>query len=139
MSNNTVTYKVFESIVNALKPLGTKVYLMNRPTATKTLDDKFVVIDLPTQFRHQTFGNDDFCYELTGVIYTFCRAHSDGTPNIDQQTKFTRSVMELFPYSDEILECTRPRMLLRGLDDYGFQLTTITFNIRTKYNAFQNL
>lgn len=136
-SNTTATFQILNSIVTALKPLGVKTYLLNRP---KTVDDKmtqFVVIDLPTQILRTTKGYDDYNYRTTGVIYAFVRAKTDGTPNIDKQTQLVRSIAELFPLKDDIVRCVEPKVLMRGLDKTDFQVTTITFTLRTKVNAFK--
>lgn len=138
MANNSVTYQIFNSIVKAVKPLGVKVYLQNRPKEKKYVEgiDKFLVIDIPTSIDNTCYGNDDYHYRTIGVIYALVRSHTDGTPNIDAQTSFVRNIFDLFPYKDEIVECVNPNVLLRGLDDFGFQITTITFTLRTRVNAF---
>ncbi len=136
-ANNTVIYQVFNSLVTALKPLGVKVYPLNRPNTVDEKMDKFIVVDVPTEFRRTAKGYDDYNYRTTGVIYAFVRAKSDGTPQIDKQTTFVRSVTDLFPIADSIVRCVRPRVLLRGLDKAGFQVTAITFTLRTKVNAFE--
>lgn len=136
--NTTVTYQILNSIVDALKPLKVKIYPLNRPNKVDEKMDMFIVVDLPTQIRRTTKGYDDFRYQTTGVIYAFTRAKSDGTPNIDKQTKFVRSISDLFPITDEIVECVNPRVLVRGLDSTNFQVSTITFTLRTKTNAFEN-
>ena len=137
--NTTVTYQILNSLVKALKPLGVKTYLLNRP---KKVDDKmesFIVVDLPVQLRRTTKGYDDYSYRTTGVIYAFVRAQTDGTPYIDRQTTFVKGITELFPIKDDIVECVDPSVLMRGLDETNFQVTTITFTLRTKVNAFENI
>lgn len=137
--NTTVTYQILNSIVTALKPLKVKTFLFNRPNKVDEKMDTFVVVDLPTQIRRPVKGYDDFRYRTTGVIYAFVRANTDGTPLIDRQTAFVRSIFELFPITDNIVECVNPIVLMRGLDETNFQVTTITFNLRTKTNAFENI
>lgn len=138
MANNSVTYQMFNSLVNMVKPLGVKTYLQNRPRDKKYVDgiDKFLVIDIPTSIDNTCYGNDDYHYTTDGIIYALVRSHSDGTPNIDAQTSFVRSIFDLFPYKDEYVGCVNPSVLLRGLDDFGFQITTINFTLRTRVNAF---
>ena len=137
--NTTVTYQILNSLVKALKPLGVKTFLLNRPKKVDDKMDTFIVIDLPVQIRRPVKGYDDFRYRTTGVIYAFVRAQTDGSPMIDRQTSFVRSITELFPITDEIVECVNPSVLMRGLDETNFQVTTITFTLRTKTNAFENL
>lgn len=137
MKNTTVTYQVLNSIVKALKPLGVKMYLFNRPKKVDEKMDMFVVINLPAPIRHTTVGYDDYQYATTGAIFAFCRAQSDGTPNIDKQSRFTRELIELFPIHDEFVECVTPGVQILGLDETGFQVTLISFTLRTKVNAFE--
>lgn len=135
--NTTVTYQILNSLVTALKLLGVKTYLFNRPKKVDDKMDTFIVVDLPTQLRRTTKGYDDYSYRTTGVIYAFVRAQTDGTPYIDRQTQFVRSLTELFPLSDDKIEAVNPVVLMRGLDETNFQVTTITFPLRTKVNAFE--
>lgn len=135
--NTTVTYQILNSLVTALKPLGVRTYLLNRPTKVDDKMDMFIVVDLPTQLRRTTKGYDDYSYLTTGVIYAFVRAQTDGTPFIDRQTSFVRSITELFPIADEKIECVNPAVLMRGLDETNFQVTTITFTLRTRVNSFE--
>lgn len=136
--NTTVTYQILNSIVTAVKPLGVKTFVLNRPKKVDEKMDKFIVVDLPSQLRRSTKGYDDYCYTTTGIIYAFVRAQTDGTPFIDRQTQFVRSIFELFPITDAKIECVNPVTLMRGLDETNFQVTTITFSLRTRVNAFSN-
>lgn len=139
MSNTTATYQLLNSVVNMLKGCGVKAYLLDRPKETPSKLNEFAVIDLPVVLRRPYAGNDDFRYKTRCVIYLFCRGKNDATPNIDAQTTLTRKVFECFPYKDEISECVNPEVFLRGADEYGFQVTTVTFTIRTKINSITNL
>ena len=135
--NKTVIYQMLNSLVTALKPIGAKTYLLNRPRKVDEKMDKFIVVDMPTQLRRTAKGYDKYRYETTGVIYAFVRAQTDGSPNIDRQTQFISDIKELFPITDDIIECVNPNELMRGLDETNFQVTTITFALRTKVNAFR--
>lgn len=137
MANTTVTYQIFGSIVKALSGLKVKTYLQNRPKQVADKLDSFIVVDLPVTIQHATKGYDDYQYNTTAVIYAFSRAKTDGTPNIDKQTDLVRKISNCFPITDKYIECVNPRILLRGLDDKtDFHVTSITFSLRTKVNAF---
>ena len=116
-----------------------KTYLIERPKETPSKMSEFAVIDLPLMLRRPYAGNDDFRYSTTCVIYLFCRAKNDGTPNIDAQSSLARKVFKCFPYKDEVCECVDPNVMLRGADEYGFQITTITFTLRTRINSITNI
>ena len=138
MANVTATYQMFGSVVGMLKECGVKSYLSERPKEAPKTDD-FAVVDFPVMIRRPFVGNDDFRYRTQGVIYLFCRSKNDGTPNIDRQTRLVRKVFEMFPYKDDMCECVSPSVLTRGSDEYGFQVTTITFTIRTRINSITNI
>lgn len=138
MANTTATYQMFGSIAKMLKACSIKTYLMDRPKEAPKIES-FAVVDFPVAVRRPFVGNDDFRYRTQGVIYLFFRAKNDGTPNIDKQTTLVRKVYESFPYKDDVCECVNPTVLFRGADEYGFQLTTITFTIRTRINSITNL
>lgn len=130
--NTTISFEILDEIIKAMAPLNLKVYPLNRPKSTDSRADQFAVVDLPTTIRRPVKGYDDFSYVTTGVIYLFCRAHSDGTPTIDRQTRMIRSVTDLFPINAAHAKCTTPSVLHRGLDEYNFQVTAITFDIRVQ-------
>lgn len=130
---------MFNSVTAMLKDCKIKTYLCDRPKETGTKMSEFAVVDFPVVLRRPYLGNDDFRYSTRGVIYLFVRAKNDGTPNIDAQTALVRKVCERFPYKDDMCECVDPSVLMRGADEYGFQLTTITFTIRTRINSITNI
>lgn len=138
MANTTATYQMFNSVVNMLKDCKVKTYLSERPKEAGKAES-FAVVDFPVSVRRPFVGNDDFRYRTQGVIYIFSRSKNDGTPNIDKQTSLVRKVFEKFPHKDDVCECVNPTVLLRGADEYGFQVTTITFTVRTRINSITNL
>lgn len=139
MANKSATYQLLNSVVNMLKGCKVKTYLLERPKETPTKLSEFAVIDLPLALRRPYVGYDDFRYTTTCVIYLFCRAKNDGTPNIEAQSTLVRKVFECFPYTDAVCECVRPEVLHKGADEYGFQMTTVTFTLRTKINSITNI
>ena len=138
MANGTATYQMLNSVVEMLTAKGIKTYLSDRPKETPSKMLEFAVVDLPTTIHRPFVGNDDFRYSTKGAIYLFCRAKNDGTPNIDAQTKLVRKVFACFPFKDSKCECVNPTVLLRGADEYGFQVTTVTFTLRTRINKITN-
>jgi hypothetical protein len=82
-------------------------------------------------------GNDDFIVRTEGVFYIGMKAKSDNTPNIGKQTALVQKFLDLFPITDDHIVATEPTVLLKGSDKSGFQITTISFNIRTKINSYK--
>lgn len=139
MANKTATFQMFKSATTMLDGCGLRTYLMDRPKETPSKMASFAVVDFPVAVGRPYAGNDDFRFVTTGVIYVFCRAKNDGTPNIDAQTALVRKVTDCFPYKDDVCEFVNPSVLLRGADEYGFQVTTVTFTIRTRINSITNI
>lgn len=98
---------------------------------------EFVVIDLPTELYRAVKGNDDFIVRTDGVFYIGVKAKSDNTPNISKQTELVHKFVNLFPIEDNFIVASGPSILMRGDDKAGFQITTISFNIRTKINSYK--
>ena len=131
-------YNIFNSLGTAAKTTGVaNIVLSNRPDVTKEMTE-FVVIDLPTEQYRAVKGNDDFIVRTEGVFYIGMKAKSDNTPNIGKQTALVQKFLDLFPITDDRIVATEPTVLLKGSDKSGFQLTTITFHIRTKINSFNH-
>lgn len=130
-------YNIFNSLVTAAKTTDVaNIFLSNRPDVTKEMTE-FVVIDLPTEQYRSVKGNDDFVVRTDGVFYIGMRAKSDNTPNIGKQTALVQKFLDLFPIKDDHIVATEPTVLLKGSDKSGFQITTISFNIRTKINSYK--
>lgn len=130
-------YNIFNSLVTAAKTTGlTNIYLSNRPKVAKKMSE-FVVIDLPTELYRAVKGNDDFIVRTDGVFYIGVKAKSDNTPNISKQTELVHKFVNLFPIEDDFIVASGPSILMRGDDKAGFQITTISFNIRTKINSYK--
>ena len=130
-------YNIINSLVSAAKTTGIEsIYLPNRPKVAKEISE-FVVIDLPTEQYRAVKGNDDFIVRTDGVFYIGVKAKSDNTPNILKQSELVQKFMDIFPIEDDFIVASGPRILIIGDDKAGFQITTISFNIRTKINSYK--
>ena len=65
----------------------------------------------------------------------FCKAKTDRTLNIGAQSDLTQKVLDVFPINGKHVTATKPTVLMQGEDGYGYQVTQITFKLRTKLNA----
>lgn len=130
-------YNIFQSLVSAVKTTGVaNIFLSNRPNINEEMNE-FVVIDLPTEQYRAVKGNNDFIVKTDGLFYVGMKAKSDNTPNIDKQTRLVQKLLDLFPIHDKHIVASSPTVLLKGSDKSGFQITTISFSIRTKINSYQ--
>ena len=133
----STTYNILNSLVSTAKTTGVEnIFLLNRPNVTKEMVE-FVVIDLPTDQYRAVKGNDDFIVKTDGVFYIGVKAKSDNTPNISKQTTLVQKFLDLFPINDDYIVASEPTVLLKGSDKSGFQITTISFSIRTKINSYK--
>ena len=130
MENDTFLYKVFNDLVNAAEKTGKPVYL-ERPKSLKSEVTQFVVVSLPAQIYGMVKGGLDFRSASNGLISVFCKAKTDGTMNVNAQSNLVQQVLGLFPIVGDAVEASNPAILMQGSDGYGYQVTQITFKLRT--------
>jgi len=65
------------------------------------------------------------------LISVFCKAKTDGTMNVNAQSNLVQQVLDLFPIVGDAVEASNPAILMQGSDGYGYQVTQITFKLRT--------
>lgn len=134
MANKPLIYLVYNDLVEAVNGIGKKTFL-DRPKNSNEELANFIVIDIPTEIRGLLKGNADVTSECFGTISVFCKAKTDRTLNIVAQSDLTQKVLDVFPINGEHVTATKPTVLMQGEDGYGYQVTQITFRLRTKLNA----
>ena len=134
MAGKPLIYLVYSDLVEAVKGIGKKTFL-DRPKDTKEELANFIVIDIPTEIRGLVKGNADVTSECYGTYSVFCKAKTDRTLNIGVQSDLTQKVLDVFPINGKHVTATKPTVLMQGEDGYGYQVTQITFKLRTKLNA----
>lgn len=140
MAKESPTYRILDTLSSKINGLGIPVHLLTRPKEVKESVKSFALIELPTRSQNLVHGDDGFRDEQSGVVFLFFRSKTDGTPNIAGQTTLTSNVVKLFPVKDEEngVACVKPRVLLSGSDEYGFQVTSILFDIRVNKLSSQH-
>lgn len=136
MANNSLLYIIHNDIVKAVTGIGKKTYL-GRPKLTDGELTNFVVVEPFTSLLGNIAGDEDVAVSCYGTLSVYCKAKSDGTLNINSQTDLTQKIMDLFPINTSHISATKPRILMRGDDGNGYQITQVTYKLRTKYNARQ--
>lgn len=116
----------------------TEIFLGNRPDKTADTMKRFITIELPAEVKDYAAGNMDFALHTRGILYVYCKAKSNTTLNMQAQTGLAYSVKKGFPYNAEHISATKPSILHEGYDKNGFHVTSITFVLKTKANAFIN-
>ena len=130
MANDTFLYKVFNDLVNAAKKTGKPAFL-ERPKTLKSELTDFVVVDIPTEIRQRVKGGLGFRSGAYGMFSVFCKSKTDGTININAQSSLVQQVLDVFPIAGETVEASNPSILISGADGFGYQVTQITFKLRT--------
>ncbi len=138
MAENSLTYKVFEIMGSRLKSIGCSYYLQDRPLNIPEKTDRFVVLRISGRLYDRTKGFKGSGKTTSGLIYAFQRSKSDGTPNIKKLTSLERDVMNLFPISETGVCCTHPRWLSGVSDGYGFNMSSIIFDVRINLPFLDN-
>lgn len=113
------------------------IFLDRRPDKTEDSMTQFVVITLPAEIKDIVAGSSDFALKTTGILYCYNRAKSNATLNLNSQSQFAYSIKKGFPLNAEHITATKPTLLMEGYDGNGFHVTSLTFRLRTKPNAFK--
>lgn len=134
MARKPLIYLIYDDLVAAVKGIGKKTYL-DRPKNGNEELANFVVVDISTELRGRVKGDFNFTVDSYGTISVFCKAKTDSTLNISIQSELTQKVLDVFPINGKHITASHPSVLMQGEDGYGYQVTEITFRLRTKFNA----
>lgn len=132
--NKPIVYLIYEDLVNAVSGIGKKTFLDRPKSGTEELVN-FIVVNLPTELRGMVKGSFDVLADCYGTYSVFCKAKTDSTINIGMQSDLVQKVLDLFPINGQHITATNPTVLMQGDDGYGYQVTQISFALRTKLNA----
>lgn len=127
-------YLIYDELVKAVEGIGKKTFL-GRPEPVGENIANFVVIDLPVELKGLVKGSLDTMVESYGTFSVFCKSKSDRTLNIGSQSDLTQQILDKFPINGKSIAASSPRVLMEGYDETGYQVTTITFKLRSKFNA----
>lgn len=136
MTGRPLIYLVYNDLVEAVDGIGKRTFL-DRPKLTSEELANFIVVDIPTEMRGRMKGDSDVTSDCYGTYTVFCKAKTDRTLNIVSQSDLVQKVLDLFPINGKHVTATKPSVLMQGEDGYGYQVTQITFRLRTKLNARQ--
>ena len=142
MAKKSVLYSIYADLVNALKSVieAKYIFLGERPKTsdTDTPMSKFAVIDLPVSISDYVIGNRKTYLTTAGVIYLFTAATKKNTLDVNVTGAFVDNVANLFPISGETCVASNPVVRMSGGDGEGYQVTTITFDLRCRWGVFEN-
>ena len=133
---------IYADLVNAVATVAERknIYIGGRPNVIneESVVSSYVVIDLPASVEDIAFGNRRFVLDTAGVIYLFVKGKKDRTLNINATSSLVEKVTGLFPIVGDVCGAANPKVLMRGSDEYGYQVVSITFDLQTKPNAFSD-
>lgn len=127
-------YLIYKDLEDAVKGIAKKTFF-GRPEPVGTDVDYFVTIDIPTEIRSRIKGSYDMSVDCYATYSIFCKSKTDRTLELPAQSVLTQKVLDLFPINGKSIVATNPRVLMQGFDDTGYQVTQITFKLRTKLNS----
>lgn len=137
MANKSTIAKIFDDIINALDGIVERKFIFpgGRPDI-KEADlekmDKYIVIELPVNIEDYAVGNHKFHLMTTGVLYLISKAKKNRTLNVNSFSDFTEEVTDKFPISGACITAVKPVVRMTGTDEFGYQITTVTFDVHTK-------
>lgn len=127
-----MTHNILKTIGKTISPVVEKYFYLDRPNSFSNEVKHFAVVDLPARFRRSLLGYIDNQTRTTGIIYVFSKAKTNNTPNIDDLTSLSEQVEKLFPIKGDGFVCRRPDLQYMGADDFGYQMSRISFEIFIK-------
>lgn len=128
---------MYDDLINAIDGIVERKYIFpgGRPDI-KEADlekmKKYIVVELPVSINDMVVGNNKFHLTTTGVFYLISQAKKNKTFNVNSLSDFTEEVTDLFPIRGEYIAATNPTVLSRGLDEFGYQIVTVTFDIHNR-------
>lgn len=130
----SLEYLIYQDLYDAVTGIASKIFF-ERPATSDTSMEDFIVIDLPTEIRGRFAGNSDVLVDCYATFSLFCKAKKDRTPYLEKQTGMVQQIKDKFPIDAAHVSATKPTVLMQGYDGYGYQVTQISFKLRTKLNA----
>lgn len=124
--------KPMKSLFDIGKKISDNVYTGNRPTATKSQMDDFVVVSIGGNLESKVYGGGYGNIPAYCSFEIYVRLKSEGVENITKMNSICQSLLRMFPISNGILIASRPKILLKGTDGLGFSGTIIRADLSIK-------
>lgn len=136
MAPKTTIAKMYDDLMNALDGIVERKYIFAQRPDIKEADletmTKYIVVELPVRISDMVVGKNKFHLTTTGVFYLISKAKKNRSFNVNSLSDFAEEVSDLFPISGEYIAATNPIVLTSGVDEFGYQIVTITFDIHNK-------
>ena len=137
MAKKSTISKMYNDLINAMDGIVECKFIFpgGRPDIKEAeLDkmEKYIVVELPVNIEDMAVGNHKFHLTTTGVFYLFSKAKKNKTFNVNTLSDFTEEVTDKFPIRGDYIAATNPAVIMNGLDEFGFQIVTVSFDVHTK-------
>jgi hypothetical protein len=125
---------IYDELVDAVKGIAEKTSL-GRPEPVGKDVVSFIEIDIPTEIRGRIKGKFDVSVDCIATFSIHVKAKTDRTLNIGNQSDLTQKVLDVFPINGKYIVAKEPTVLMQGYDETGYQVTQVSFRLRTRFNA----
>ena len=136
MAQMSTIAKMYNDLINGLEGIVERKYIFPQRPDVKDADletmTKYIVVEIPVAITDMAAGNNKFHLTTTGVFYLISKAKKNMTFNVNSLSDFTEEVTDRFPIRGEYIVASNPSVLATGVDEFGYQIVTITFDIHTK-------
>ena len=137
MAERSTIAKMYNDLVDAMDGIVERKFIFpgGRPDIKEADVEKmkkYIVIELPLGIEDMAVGNHKFHLTTTGVFYLISEAKKNRTFNINSLSDFTEEVTDRFPISGEYIAATNPSVLMSGVDEFGYQIVTVSFDVHSK-------
>jgi len=133
----SIVYLIYNDLSAAVKGVAVKVSF-GRPEPVGSDVANFIAIEIPTEIRSRIAGSFDMSVDCYATFDVYCKAKTDRTLNVGTQTDLVQKVLDVFPINGKCVTAANPTILMQGYDETGYQVTKISFRLRTKFNSREN-
>jgi len=121
-----------QSLYGLGKLISDYVFTGNRPQATPQQMKEFVVVSIPSRLESSTYGGG---YGVTSGycnIEIYVKLKKSGIENVNKMDEMVGELLEMFPYKDDLVQLSRPQIMLRGNDGLGFSAVLVRTELLIK-------
>lgn len=121
-----------QSLYGLGKLISDNVFTGNRPQATPEQMKEFVVVSIPSRLESSTYGGG---YGVTSSycnIEIYVKLKKSGVEDVNKMDDMVGDMLDMIPYQDDIVQLSRPKIMLRGNDGLGFSAVLVRADLLIK-------
>lgn len=124
--------KVLQSLYGLGAQICNNVYTGNRPQATPEQMKEFIVVSVPGRLESSTYGGGYGTTQTYCNVEVFVKLKKSGHEDLVKLDNLLGSLISRFPYKDDIIQLTNPKIMLRGNDGLGFSAALVRTELLVK-------